>query len=463
MNPSGHIFARLSAGLIAAAIVISCAQAESPVSPGPDALVFVGDSANGMVSVITHRETANDVLTSIPVGSSSVGDITISSENHVFVNVTANNQVAAIDPLVEGNPELENFLPAGTSPGHAARDPSDGTLVWVMNDGDATSGDCAAAGPGGTAVSSVTVIQNHTVPGGGGSADTLGEVLAEVCVGRGHHKVTFSYPSTAHPGVARRAWVSNMTDGTISVIDANPASPNFATVISTIDLCDSAEESAPCDALLTTINEAQPHGIAYSSVSGMVYNSNVGYGTVSVIDAAAATLVDTLDIGFSGKAHVSPDGNFLAVAGADTASDPDHVIGKLSIVAVDDHTFQTHDLEDISPDDFEFTPDGAKLYVATATAFANAIQEARIENAVLLSFDTTALPTLGTPVEIPVGVSSEEHRALAIQEHDGVASHVWVPNPDEGTVTVVDAETDTVVETIEVGGEPTSIAVLVLE
>jgi YVTN family beta-propeller protein len=213
----------------------------------------------------------------------------------------------------------------------------------------------------------------------------------------------------------------------------------------------------------------------------MVYNSNVAYGTVSVIDAAASTqapfVVDTIDIGFSGKAHVSPDGRFLAVVGVDTASVPDHVIGKLTVVDVSDHSFQTRNLQDISPDSFEFAPDGAKLYVATATSVGqiddlanpgqkkdNPTQLANIKNDVLLSFNTSVLPAaLAAPIEIPVGPSSHEHRSLAIQEHDGVAAHVWVPNPDDGTVSVVDAESDTVVDLLEVGGEPSSIAVLVLE
>jgi YVTN family beta-propeller protein len=477
MNTSTHTRARLTAYLVAVSIAVGCGQAEFPVSSSaPEALVFVGDSANGMVAVISHHGGGNEVLPPIPVGSSSVGDITISEENHVFVNVTANNQIAAIDPLVEGNPVLENFLPSGTSPVHAGRDPSDGTLIWVMNDGDATSGACATAGPGGTAVSSVTVIQNHTVPGGGGGStvDTLGEVRAEVCVGRGHHKVTFSYPSTDHPGAPRRAFVSNITDGTVSVIDANPASPTFAAVIATLDLCDSAKESAPCDANPATANEAEPHGIAYSPVSGLVYNSNEGYGTVAVIDAESATLfdvdastpgvIDAIDIGFVGKAHVSPNGHFLVVVGVDTTSNAAHVTGKLSVVNVADHTFQTADLPDITPDSFEFTPDGDKLYVGTAMSFDNATQAGHLKNDVLLSFNTSALPAPLPPwIEIRVGISSEEHRSLAIQEHDGEASHVWVANPDDGTVSVVDVESDTVVDTLEVGGEPTSIAVLVME
>ena len=469
--------ARLGACVISAVALAACGQAEKSSSLGgsaaPEALVFVGDSANGMVAVISHGDEGNEVLDSIPVGSSSIGDISISSEGHVFANVTANNQVAAIDPVVDGEPVLKNFLPVGTRPVHAGRDPVDGTLIWVLNDGLASSGTCLTAGPGGSATSSVTVIQNHEVgggSGGGGGQTTLGVILEEVCVGVGHHKVTFSYPSPDHPTMPRRAFVSNISEGTISVISADPAAADFGTVVAIIDLCDPAR--AACDSDVTTPNFAIPHGIDYSPVSGMVYNSNVAYGTVSVIDAEAGMLfdvddstpeVDPIDVGFSGKAHVTPDGSFLLVQGVDTTSDAAHVIGKMTVVDVSDHSFQTVDLPDVSPDSFELSSDGTQLYVATASSFDNAVQQGNLKNDVLLAFDTSALPALGAPIEVPVGTASEEHRSLAIQEHDGVAAHVWVPNPDDGTVSVVDAETNTVVDELEVGGEPSSIAVLVLE
>ena len=91
------------------------------------------------------------------------------AEGHIFVNVTANNAAAAIDPVVEGTPELRNFLPVGTRPVHIYRDP-EGTRVWVMNDGLQPGGSCKTAGPAGTATSSVTVIQNHELAEEGAEA-----------------------------------------------------------------------------------------------------------------------------------------------------------------------------------------------------------------------------------------------------------------------------------------------------
>ncbi len=479
---------RLTSSLfaIAALALAGCGGQADPVtgtgagaSVGPEALVFVGNSENGTVSVIAHGHDGNTVLTTIPVGSGSVGDIMISSERHVFVNVTANNQVAAIDPIVAGEPVLKNFLPVGTKPVHGYRDPSDGVLIWALNDGDATGGVCKTAGPGGTATNSVTVIQNHEVDGGGGGGagsgqTTLGVVLKEICVGRGHHKAAFSYPSADQPDVLRRAFVSNISDGTVSVIDSEPSSANYLAVIATVDLCDAAKQA--CDADLTTPNGAVPHGIDYSPVSGKVYNANVGYGTVSVIDAKTAVIDATVDVGFANKAHVSPDGRFLVVKGTNTSSDAAHVIGRLSVLNVADNAVTTIDLPDLHPDSFEFTPEGAKLYVATATSVAkvadpnnpaakidNATQKANLKNNVLLAFDASTLPVLSAPVEIPVGKALGDHRSLALHEMLGKAEHVWVANPDDGTVSVVDPETDTVVDTVTLGGEPASIAVLSME
>lgn len=486
--------ARLGASLLATVAVAGCGQAaiapstNDAASTGLEALVFVGNSGNGTVSVISHGHDGNAVLNTIPVGSGAVGDITISSEHHVFVNVTANNQVAAIDPVVAGAPVLKNFLPVGQKPVHGYRDPSDGTLIWVLNDANATSGPCATARAG-AATNSVTVIQNHEVDGGGGGGSgsgqtTLGIVLKEICVGRGHHKAAFSYPSLTRPNVPRRAFVSNISDGTVTVIDSDPASQTFGSVVGTVDLCDPSKQT--CDADPTTGNAAVPHGIDFSPVSGLIYNANVGYGTVWAIDPIAPALfdvdattpeVDPINVGFANKAHVTPDGTFLVVKGTDTASNPDHVVGRLSVVDVSDHSVHPIDLMDIHPDSFEFSPDGSKLYVTTATSAGkitdpanptgpqinNPTQLANIKNNVLLSFDASGLPQLSSPIEIPVGVAGHDHRSLAIHERNGAAEHVWVPNPDDGTVSVVDAESDTVVDTVTVGGEPSSIAVFAIE
>lgn len=401
---------------------------------GIEAFIFVGNSADGTVSVIEHGDEGNTVIESIPVGTGSVGDIMVSEEGHVFVNVTDDNTVATIDPVDTATPEFVNFIPVGNRPVHGYTDPTDGTKLWVMNDGDANTAPCLTAGPGGTVASSVTVIQNHETGGG-----DIGEVLATVCVGRGHHKAAFS----DNP---MRVFVSNITDGTITVIDNDPASGSFLEAVDTIDLGAGAV----------------PHGIDYSPVSGKIYNANVGHGTVVVIDPATGVIESTLNVGFSNKLHASPDGAFIVTKGTDTGSDPDHVIGKLTVIDVSDNSFSTVDIQDVHPDSFEFTPDGEKLYVTSATSGSGA-QQANIKNDVLLVYDASSLPGLPLLSEVTVGVSDEDHRAIAIHNIEDVPEHVFVPNPADGNVSVVHAETDMVMGSVDIGGEPSSILVYPVE
>jgi DNA-binding beta-propeller fold protein YncE len=438
--------------MVLAAALVSCTSQSNPEhieASSPEALVFVSDEA-GVVSVIAHGDDGNEVTASFAVGSGGVGDMVLTTEHNLFVNVTANNEVAVFDPDAEAGPELRNYLGSGSRPVHAYLDP-EGTRIWVMNDANVTAGDCLTAHPDGGATSSVSLIQNHDNDDGGGAGGegTIGEVIAEICVGRGHHKAAFS---------PDKVFVSNISDGSVTVIDNDPDSPTYLEVLTTIDLCDAAKQA--CDADLATSNFAVPHGIDYSSVSDKIYNGNIGYGTVTVIDPDTYA-VETIDIGFANKLHASPDGGFVVVKGADTDSDPDHVIGKLTVIDVEDNSFEQFDLEDVAPDGFEFTPDGAKLYVTSAQD-GSGDQLDNLKNDVLLAFDSSDLPNLELLAEIPVGPTEAEHRALAIHEHDGAAEHVFVPAGD-GTVTVVDVETDTVVDTIDIGGELGSILIVPME
>lgn len=213
-----------------------------------------------------------------------------------------------------------------------------------------------------------------------------------------------------------------------------------------------------CDTDIATSIRSRPHGIDYSPVSGKIYNANTGYGTVVVIDPTTNVVDATIDIGFSNKAHISPDGRFLIVKGTDTKSDTNHVFGKLTVIDVADNSFQQTDIPDVHPDSFEFTPDGEKLYVASATSGSEA-QKENLKNNVVLVYDTSNLPSLTLIKEVTVGVADSGHRGIAIHEHDGAAEHVIVPNPAEDTVSFIDPETDTVVDTVAVGDEPGSILV----
>lgn len=460
---------RVSIALFTLFAVAGCGSQSSPPAslsqnpsapPGVSARIFVGNE-DGTISVIDHGDNGNTVSQTIPVGIGATGDIVASEHNHVFVNVTAHNLVAALDPIGETVTHKKNIA-VGTRPVHAFVDPTDRNKIWVMNDGNAASGNCAGTG-------SVTVIQNHGEGGDDdGSTGSAGEILDTICVGRGHHKAAFSSPSDSFPTAPRRVFVSNISDGSVTVIGNDPNdTATYLKVTGTVDLCDDAGQtkvSGPaCDNDLTTSNAATPHGIDFSPLTGKIYNSNVRYGSVSVIDPNSNTIEgNPIDIGFANKAHVSPDGAFLIVKGTDTASDPNHVIGKLTVIRLSDHSVTSINLPDIHPDSFEFTPDGGKLYVVSATTGSDE-QKANIKNSVVLAFDSSALPALPTPTEITVGVADGNHRSLAIHEHDGQAEIVIVPNPANDTVSIIDAVSDTVVDTVVVGDEPGAVLVFSFE
>lgn len=431
-------------------------QADPPGNTaGPGARVFVGNT-NGSVSVIEHGVAGNTLAEPIELFS-SVGDMTSSRKNHIFINLGSTNQVAALDPVGEAA-TFRKFIPVGQRPVHINRDP-EGSRIWIQNDADPNTGidtvtpACNTAGAG-----SVSVIQNHGDAGhdGDGEEVNAGEVLATICVGKGHHKASFSTPTTADPSIPLRAFISNIIDGTISVIDNDPESPTYHQVIDTIDLCDPAHETGgTCDAAIATPNEAGPHGMVFSSVSGKIYNNNEDYGTVNIIVPSTLAIEQTLNIGFAGATHVTPDGRFVIVRGFDVPS----VTGKLTVIDVANPAgFVTHDLININPGAVEFTSNGAKMYVAGSGSAARPTQKGNV----VLVYDVSALPTLPAPAEITVG-STTAGRSIGILEVGGTATHVFATNRADGTVSVIDAATDTEIDKVQVGGTPTSLLVFPME
>src|SRR5690348_7006558 len=139
-----------------------------------------GDSGSVVVNTIDATKFENVAL----------GDTQVSTGEWLFVNLTAANKVATIDPLTAATPVHEVNLSTGTRPVHIYRDTNNGGVIWSMNDGDnvpgsTTPGDdlmnCATQTGG-----SVTVMHNsHLGPGA-----TPPRVLRTICVLADGHKVT---------------------------------------------------------------------------------------------------------------------------------------------------------------------------------------------------------------------------------------------------------------------------------
>ncbi|WDT77812.1 MAG: hypothetical protein MPW16_20910 (plasmid) [Candidatus Manganitrophus sp.] len=190
-------------------------------------------------------------------------------------------------------------------------------------------------------------------------------------------------------------------------------------------------------------------------MSGKIYNNNEDYRTINIINPATFAIGTTLNIPFAGAPHVTPDGRFVIVRGFDSAT----VTGKLTVIdATNTNSTTTHDLVNINPGAIEFTSDGTKMYIGSAGSATRPTQRGNV----VLAYDLSGLPALPAPTEIPVG-STTAGRSIGILEQDGQVRHVFATNRTEGTVSVIDTTTKAVVDTLQVGGTPTSLLVFSLE
>ncbi len=397
---------------------------------------YAGTEEIGEVAVIHHEARS---------GKTTVKTLDVESQDGtttpVFLNLTNDHQAALLDPATK-KITLQKKFPAYARPDHMYRYP-DQAQLWLGNDGDKSTGaDPENCGTGG---SSVTIIQNDTE---GASM----KVLRTLCVGRGHHVVAFTYPTPAAPKIPRRAFVSNLMSGDISVVGNDPEdAAAYLKVLATIDLQDTAREKK-VDAGFA--NGAAPHGMAYSELTGKVYNLNNGYGTVVVMDPLTNAIEDSIYVGLSSNALLSPNGRFIICKGADRAAQPEHVIGKLTVLDVVSKTvFETIDLPDIYPSVYRFSRDGSKLYLTTA-ATGKGSQRNNLKKDILLVFDASALPALSLIKEVKVGVAECGRRPIGFVEQGGKFARIFISNPTDGTVTVLDGEKERVLETVKLTDKP---------
>ncbi|MDX1252891.1 MAG: hypothetical protein IDH49_11700 [Gammaproteobacteria bacterium] len=397
---------------------------------------YAGDEQNGAVPVIRHDGAT---------GSTVVKTLRVQTENTpdprcIFLNTAHDDRVVLLDP-VSKEIRSQDAFPIDARPDHMYRDAEQAQL-WLGNDGDKITGadplNCGEQG------SSVTVIQMD-------SQGTPVKVLKTLCVGRGHHVTTFTFPSPAAPAVPRRAFISNLMDGTISVVGNDPAdAASYLKVIAIINLCEPAREK---DGTSGVPNNAAPHGMVYSPLTGKVYNMNNGYGTIAVIDPLTHAVEDSIYVGTSTNALLSPDGRFIVCKGADRKSDESHVIGKITVLdVVTKAVSETTDLIDVYPSVYRFSADGKKLYLTTAST-GNKMQKANLKMNTLLVFDSAALPTLRLSKEVTVGMADCGRRPIAFLEQNGVFTRTFVSNPTDGTVSVLDGD-ERVLETVTVSAQP---------
>jgi DNA-binding beta-propeller fold protein YncE len=311
---------------------------------------------------------------------------------------------------------------------------------WYTNDGDEETGNDPLCAGGGATMTVVAAGANGAV-----------QIIKSICVGRGHHVPSFTAPSETHPAMPRRVYVSNLQDGTISVLGNNPADKaGYLAVSGTINLCEPAKEKGGA---MQVPNNAYPHGEVYSPVTGRVYNLNNGYGTVAVIDPLRNEIEARVEFKGCSNLLLSPDGRFVIGKGADRKTDPDHVIGRLIVLdAVAGKVAVKLDIKDVYPSTYRFSPDGRRLFVTTA-ATGKGAQHANLKKSTVLVYEASALPELRLAQELPVGLADCGRRPIAFLRQQQAIERIFVPNPTDGTLSVLDGA-GVLLEAVRVSEQP---------
>lgn len=348
-----------------------------------------------------------------------------------FWGVNNNNEALIFDPETK-QADRQPAPVADNRFAYAYRDPSS-ARVWFMNDGGKAGTDTLACDTG----SSVSI---------GAKTEDNADFVETICVGRGHHVTTFVAPDENATNQPHRAFVSNLKDGTISVIGNDPSDAvSFLKVISTINLADTRFEDGDEAAIP---NNAFPHGMEYSSTTGKLYNLNNGYHTIAVINPMTHEIETTVEMKVSSNLLLSRCGNFLIGKGADRKANPDHVMGRLSVFDARKNEMVTIlDLQDIYPSVYRFNPAGDKLYV-TAAATGKGTQLDNLRTDMVQIYDASKLPELILLKEIAVSECLSGRRPIAFQENDNGAPTVFLANPSQGSMSVIDGDTDEVIETV---------------
>ncbi len=439
-------------------------------------MVFVNNTGDKtLTSVALKGDSGNAVVGTIDAakfGNVALGDMQFSEGEWLFVNLGAGNAVATIDPLTGATPLHKANLATGTRPVHIYRDPTDGEVIWSMNDGDDTgTGDdlinCAAQ-----TGSSVTILHNsHQGPGAHPPT-----VERSICLlADGHHVTAFS----SGAGVPKRAFVSSEIGGEIAVINNEPGAGQWD-MTHRIDLCNTAKESTlpvpatcnpenPTGTLAFTPNNAGPHGIRWSKLTKKVYSISEGYG--EIVEIAPTTLAITKTFDLAGTPYtafgISADGRFLLLRG-DTTPPTGTKLGVIDLgvapPAIANLTIPA--LDGTSPGSFKFSPDGKRFYILAGNSAASTTKDR------LFAFDTSTLtatpPALTLIREIPLVAGGNSVGFSAAHNMDvlalgapgaGEAKYIVVSNRLDNSLSVINATDNLIKQTVPVGPSPSAVLV----
>ena len=218
--------------------------------------------------------------------------------------------------------------------------------------------------------------------------------------------------------VLPKVYVTNSTDGTVSVINTSTntviSGGNYPITVGT-----------------------DPLGAAISPNGALVFISNDGSGSVSVINTATDTVIKTITVGTNPNGMaVSPDGTTLYVANAGSTSVSVITISTLAVSSTVTTGIGT------GPCAVAVSPDGSTLYVVNDTGGTVSVLKT-----------ATLTPVTGSPVTVGTAPNS-----VAVTP-DGTKA--FVTNTVSRSVSVIDAST-LAVTNVSIGGattEPYSVSI----
>ena len=362
----GRIRAQQAIALIALLISTGCATEDPPPIDEPleGPHVFISGGGDGLVHVFD--EATLEEVAQIDVGAGA-GEVHATPDGRLVWTLAAG---AAQVTLIDAATLEARVVPVGARPVHSYLEP-DGARIWVGNDG---SGD----------VSIIELATGHET---------------RVLTGNGHHKAAFV---TDAEGALAFVYVSNISDGTLSVID-------------------------PEGALVENVSVGpSPHGITFSPHTRRVYNcSGDEENSIEVLDPWADdphSVVARIPLpGRCGWIHADHHGGH-AWAGLASA-------GLLARV----------DLEAGTAETWEAGPGPDKCAIVGERAFVANVTEPTVT---VIDLESGARRT------IAIGHAHIENG----RGHRGIRHHrgrVYVPNAHDGTVSVIDAESEAVIATLE--------------
>jgi YVTN family beta-propeller protein len=382
-------------------------------------------------------------------------DMQALEDGKVIVNLTGLSQILTVDgsTMLEAA-RLPSSNSGGTRPVHSYISPvRSGRRYWLaLNDG-------ANSNP---TTSKATFVDLTST-----SASYLTEA-GEVGLGVGHHKAAFS-------NTVQRVVISNIGDcnNVLSVYDYS----NLSSIqtLKTWNASDLGWDGLTriCDPTYQRGAPPAPHGCGTSKVSGKVYCNLTSSGDIVAINVDPTPPTATvLHSHGSGSGYTKPhkDGRYVYSLMAKPREGSGGMVCQIGQLAVIDSTNDTitrevplfykgpgctsvligTDEETAEPDHIRPSPDGKTLYLSTAGGFG--IPTARVRQELVVDVSNPANPV--QRASIPVGASVEHHGDALT----GDGRLLFVTNNADGTVTQIDASTNSVMKTLTVQSSPKTVA-----